>query len=183
MGNSKRLIRRTLLALLKWIDGKPQPTRELIYTTKAGYNVYGVPVPQLKRSRQVMFQGIVNQMALGIDRDGLIQLTDEAMELARKGNFNGVVKSLSNIQVRATNIATPKLLYQGSLIILFLEGEPDDYSPEWAAKKERILANDSEARFFFMLTLLNTVKGSANISLLEFEEWMGELEASLGAAM
>jgi len=86
-----KMIRRLLIWLLDKTQSKQKPNRKFEYTALDGTNFYTVPIGSLHRSRQILFQGIMNKMDLGVDNELLKELLEKIIKNAQAKNFNQVI--------------------------------------------------------------------------------------------
>lgn len=160
----KRLIVKTLRAILNALDKTAHEQRKPIYTDKNGNTYYTCDIARHHGSRRVALQAILDQMSRGIDNERLYKLLNTASEHIMANRKQDAVYAIANIKARTADITNHSLLYRAALLCIYLDKEPDDYSKQWADKKDRLWQADEDARFFFMHWSLTNLQGLQELS-------------------
>lgn len=180
----KKLILTKIISLLELLKSKvEQPKRSkkvsVLRTDKNGNTWYAYKMQDLPDQRSIYMQGILNQMALGIDNEQLEQLLNKQSDTIHalgSSNINDVKNSLiyqiENIRERSKNIVNIPLLEQATLVMLILDGEPNEIQQEWMNKKRQLLAQDEDSKVFFYAFVLNIIRDSANTSPAELKSYL-----------
>lgn len=180
----KTLTLKTIVSILEWLKKKiekPKPNSKVSHlrTDKNGNAFYAYRIQDLPSSRSIYFQSILNMMGLGIDKEQLHQLLEKAASIVHSANSSNLDASKSNliyqfenIKERSENIVNTILLEKAALVILCLEGEPEEITQEWIKKKQLLLSQDEDSKVFFWSFVLNLVRDTANTSPTELKNYL-----------
>lgn len=163
------------------IEKSKNPSLEHIYTDSLGNLYYTYKAAKLPYSRYIFLQGVLNQMAQGIEAKELSTILDEIADNAVSLNLADDITPIQKrivyltevIKQRTRNILQMDLLLQAALCAFVLENEPDEYNEFWNNKKLEIWKKDNEAKFFFAHLSLTTIRGYSNTSIQELKALVG----------
>lgn len=186
----KKLILRRIIKMLEKLKAKIEkpknPALEHAYTDNIGNLYYVYKINKLPYTRYVFLQGVLNQLAMGIEAKELSTLLDKIATSVLNVNIHDIDKfkqttlyDLENIKQRTRNILQMDLLIQAALCITALEGEPNEYSEFWNAQKLEMWQKDNDAKFFFVHLSLTTIRGFQNISLAELKAYAATNKKSI----
>lgn len=163
------------------IEKSNNPNLEHIYTDSIGNLYYTYKASKLPLTRYIFLQGVLNQMAQGIEAKELSiildEIADNSIALSTADdivpNQKRILYLTEVIKQRTRNILQMDLLLQAALCAFVLEGEPDEYSEFWNNKKLELWKKDNEAKFFFAHLSLTTIRGYSNTSIAELKALVG----------
>jgi|TARA_R100000479_G_scaffold43626_2_gene19975 hypothetical protein len=156
------------------VEAKSQHDLREIYTSKDGSRWFEFANPMNTPAKRAIAAEVATRFVnMNLTKDELQKLIAKMKESANKGDIVGLFNLLAEIEFRLDFIGEEKTLLELAATYYVLEGEDaDNLSESWTEKKKKILAEDSDARSFFLSKVYLFTTKSSELSGADFRRYL-----------